>query len=54
MIATETRDGYPEWLNLPLALLVLAREFARESDHRDPAFSTACAQLGKVALAMVR
>ena len=54
VIATETRADYPTWLNLPLALLVLAREFSRESDHRDPAFAQACGELGRVALAMVR
>jgi len=54
VVATETRIDYPGWLDLPLALLVLAREFSRESDHRDPAFAGACEQLGRVTLAMVR
>ena len=54
VVATESRPSYPEWLNLPLALLILEREFLRESDHRDPAFAGAAGQFGRLLLAMVR
>jgi len=50
----ESRIDLPAWLDLPVALLVLAREFSRESDHRDPAFAGTCEQLGRILLAMVR
>lgn len=39
---TSIQDFYA----LPLALLVLAREFERESNHRDMDFSKACRALG--------
>lgn len=43
----------PEWLALPAALLVNAREFARESDHRDLTFATACQQIADALLGLV-
>lgn len=38
--------GIPDMLALPIALLVLAREFERESPHRDKDFAEACRALG--------
>lgn len=46
MLYTEARQDVPPWLELPLALLILAREFAREStEHRDLAFADGCGKL---------
>lgn len=42
VIYTETRVDLPEWLETPVAFEILAREFARESDHKDKPFSDAC------------
>lgn len=53
LLVTEKRTTLPEWLALPAALLVLAREFARESDHRDLTFAGACQQLADAYLDMV-
>lgn len=41
VIHTEARVDPPPWLVMPLALLTIAREFFRESDHTDPALSQA-------------
>jgi hypothetical protein len=49
----ERRDDLPSWLDVPLALGVLAREYERESDHRDVAFAGACRQMSNNLLAMV-
>lgn len=44
IVHTEDRE-LPDWLDLPVALDILGREFGRESDHRDPAFAEMCGQL---------
>lgn len=54
LVHTETRDTVPDWLDLPLALAVLERDFARESAYRDPVFSAACGKLAAMLLAWVR
>jgi hypothetical protein len=43
----------PAIMDLPLALLTLAREYSRESPHRDPDFAAFCAALGARTLQMV-
>lgn len=43
----------PYYLKLPLTLEVLAREFERESDHRDLAFAQAARELAARSLTMV-
>jgi len=53
IVQGEHRDDLPAWLDVPLALQILAREYARESDHRDPAFAKACKDLGDHLLALV-
>jgi hypothetical protein len=45
--------GIPDILTLPWALYILAREFSRESNHRDVPFATACNTLGNEILTMV-
>lgn len=53
VLATEARLDLPAWLELPVALDLLGREFSRESGHRDPIFAGACAQLAALLLDMV-
>lgn len=50
---TDVREDQPPYLELPIAFYVLAREFLRESDHRDPDFAAACQQMADQLLAMV-
>lgn len=38
VIHTETRDDRDNWLDIPIALRVLEKEFNRESDHQDLEF----------------
>lgn len=45
--------GIPDILKLPLALLVIAREFERESTHRDLDFAGICRALGQHVLSLV-
>lgn len=49
----EQRADQPSWLDIPLALAILGREFERESDHRDTAFAAACRDTGNQLLALV-
>jgi hypothetical protein len=44
-VFTATADDVPAIDELWIALDVLAREFSRESDHRDATFSKTCMQL---------
>lgn len=53
IFATEQRDDLPSYLDLPLALLALAREFAADTDHRDAAFASAAEALVMMMLEMV-
>ncbi len=53
VLASEIREDMPDWLDLPLALIVLSREFARPSPHMDKTFAAACRQLGTLFLSMV-
>lgn len=45
--------GIPDIMALPLALFVCAREFSRESHHRDMQFAVECNQLASELLNMV-
>lgn len=42
------------YLTLPVALLVLAREYVRESPHQDFAFAMMCKALGEMILGMLK
>lgn len=53
VVMGERRDDLPSWMDVPLALAVLAREYERESDHRDVAFAAACRQMSSTLLALV-
>jgi hypothetical protein len=50
---TETREDVPEWLTLPIAFSILAREFERASAHRDPAFADACQKTADALMTLV-
>lgn len=53
VIATEARRDLPAWLELPVALELVGREFSRESAHRDTVFAGACAELASRLLDVV-
>ena len=48
IIRTDARDDVPVWLELPLALEVLSREMARESNHQDVKFAAAASGLARM------
>lgn len=52
-VVSETRDDLPEWFDLPLAALVLGREFAKESPHRDAVLAKAWNELGEALVTVV-
>ena len=47
VVLTAEDEVAPPWLDLPLALSVLAEEFRRESDHRDVVLANIAARLAK-------
>jgi len=53
VIASDLRVDYPTWIDLPYSLAVLAREFRRDSDHRNVAFADASQALGGLLMTMV-
>lgn len=53
LVRTEVRDDLPYWLELPVALMTIQREFTRESNHQDLLFATVALNLGKLFLAFV-
>lgn len=52
-IYVENRANVLPILTLPVALLVLQREFVRESDHADVEFGNLCGTLGQLLLSML-
>lgn len=52
-LIADKRDEMPDWLDLPLALLILGREYERDSAHRDAAFAQACHAVGSALKSMV-
>ena len=54
LIKTETREDLPYWLELPVALMVLHREFIRESNHQDVDFAKLAFELGKLFMGLVK
>lgn len=52
-IYVESRSDVLPILTLPVALLVLQREFVRESDHTDVQFGNLCGTLGQLLLTML-
>ena len=44
-LGTTFMQDIPEWLELPILFALLAREYQRESPHKDPQFALACQRL---------
>jgi hypothetical protein len=53
LLSTQFLLDVPSWLELPLIYMILAREYALESDHQDLAFAKGCAQVGTLLLSML-
>lgn len=53
VLGSDKLEDMPEWMDLPLALTVLAREFGRPSQHMDQVFAGACKSLAAMLLMMV-
>lgn len=53
LLGTEKRQDMPDWLDLPLALVLLGREYSHPSPHQDKIFAEACRSLGTLLLSMV-
>lgn len=53
LIHSESRTNVPVYFELPLALLILEREYARESDHADIELAAAFGETGRLLLGMV-
>ena len=45
LVHSDTIVDAPSWLDLPIALEVLSKEFMHQSDHRDEEFSGLCKQI---------
>lgn len=54
VLHTEIRTDVQEWLDLPLALLVLEREYQRESRHKDAVLAQSFGDLGRLFLEVLR
>jgi hypothetical protein len=52
MYYTEAPDDVLVWLELPIALTILAREYVRESDHRDPVFAASCQNMATALMSL--
>lgn len=52
-IHVENRQNALPILTIPLALMVLSREYVRESDHRDMAFAALCQEAAMMLLKML-
>lgn len=53
MVGGFISENIPEFWALPVALEVLAREFSRESDHKDVAWAAMCRNLAMLCFVMV-
>lgn len=53
ILATARMDDMPVWMDLPLALALLQREYSRPSPHMDPGFAEGCKALGLLCATMV-
>lgn len=53
VVLSVTRQDLPAWLDVPLALSLLSREYERESAHRDVAFAAASRAMATQLLALV-
>jgi len=54
MLATAHQVDLPVWMELPIAYQLLAREYGRESPHRDPVYAAACQQVSALLMDMLK
>lgn len=54
ILHSETRVTLPDYLDLPVALLIVEREFQRESDHQHPVFAKSAGELARMMLMLVQ
>lgn len=52
-ICTTRRENVQDWLDLPIALMILAKEFNRESNHTDKKFAALADQLAQTLLEVI-
>lgn len=52
-LASYTTDTLPVYLQMPVALLVLADEYGRESDHQNIEIANACRELGQLLIGLL-
>lgn len=52
-LVSATRDDVPYWLELPIALEIVFREYTRESNFQDVAFAQAAGQLAQLFFSLV-
>ncbi len=50
LIHTKVQNDNPDWMDLPIALKICAKEFMKESRYKDPDFSEVCDQLADLVL----
>ena len=50
LIHTKVQDDNPDWLDLPIALRITAKEFTKESKYQDLEFANVCNQLADLVL----
>ena len=50
LIHTKIQADNPDWMDLPVALKVTAKEFSKESKYADPEFASLCDQLADLML----
>ena len=53
VFATGTRTDLPYWLELPVAMEIVFRDYFRESDHQDIEFARVAGLLAQVLFALV-
>lgn len=50
LIHTKVQGDNPDWMDLPIALKVVSKEFQKESKYQDPDFAEVCNQLADLVL----
>ena len=53
LLATQYQQDLPSWLELPLILSMLAREYMLESPHQDIAFAQGCTHVHQLLMSML-
>ena len=53
VIHTEIRDDTPDWMDLPIALQIMAKEYAQESRHHDLQLAQVAKQMSETLLRII-